>query len=400
MTVRIGMLVDLYTPHISGVTNYVTLNKAWLERRGHDVFVFTFGGEADAEPGVVRSPGLPLKVAGVGLHFALDYDRAARELLETMDLLHVHHPFRSGLLALRYGRPRGLPVVFTNHTRYDLYARHYLPPVASALGRALLKMYWPWFCGRCDLVIAPSPGLRAVLQTLGARASVKVIPNGVDLAPFAHPAPLTRAEAGLPDDKVIVMYLGRLGPEKNLGFLLRAFRQAAMNCPEAGLAIVGGGKALANLRADVERAGLAGRVSLLGQVPYAQIPSVLRLADVFVTASQTEVHPFSLIEALASGLPALGIQSPGVSDTIIDGENGLLSAPDVEAFVAGMTRLVREPETRRRMGARARALAQQYDINQTGQSVLEEYERLVVYRSRAKLAVRASARTTSRSEMK
>jgi 1,2-diacylglycerol 3-alpha-glucosyltransferase len=134
--------------------------------------------------------------------------------------------------------------------------------------------------------------------------------------------------------------------------------------------------------------GLADRVFLLGQVPYEQVPAVLRLADVFVTASQTEVHPFSLIEALASGLPALGVQSPGVSDTLVAGENGLISAPDVGDFAAKLARLVKEPGLRRRMGAQARELAWQYDINHTGQRVLDEYERLAAQRARVGSAVR------------
>ncbi len=380
---RIGMLVDMYKPNISGVTNYVALNKKWLEARGHKVFVFTFGNEdyEDDELYIVRSPGLPLNVNDTGFHLSLRYSRPAERKLQTMDVIHVHHAFLSGPMALRYCKPHGQPIIFTNHTRFDLYAEHYLPRmVPDAVGETFLRAYLPNFCAQCSLVIAPSPGIAAVLRGLGVGAPIQVIPNGIDLAPYEHPPALTRAAAGLPDDATVLMYVGRLSPEKNLAFLLRAFFGVAAARPDTCLALVGGGPELENLRDQVEHSGFAERVRFFGKVDFTLVPAYLQLADVFVTASQTEVHPFSLIEALASGVPALGIQSPGVGDTIVDGVNGLLSAPDIAAFTAKLMRLVMEPDLRQRMRAGARASAGQYDLNRTAQAVLDEYVRLAAER--------------------
>src|SRR5258707_1544612 len=108
------------------------------------------------------------------------------------------------------------------------------------------------------------------------------------------------------------MYLWRLGAEKNLAFLLRSFGGVAAACQEVVLALVGDGPETDKLRDQAQKLGLASRVFFLGQVPHADVPAYLHAADVFVTASETEVHPFSLIEAMAAGLPALGIASPGV----------------------------------------------------------------------------------------
>ena len=106
---RIGMMVDVYKPHISGITNYITLNKKFLERMGHEVFVFTFGNEdyPDDETNIIRSAGMPL--LNTGYYVSLNYSKRARALIRTMDVVHVHHPFLSGSLALRYCRPRGIP---------------------------------------------------------------------------------------------------------------------------------------------------------------------------------------------------------------------------------------------------------------------------------------------------
>ena len=137
-----------------------------------------------------------------------------------------------------------------------------------------------------------------------------------------------------------------------------------------------------NLRDQAHRAGLASRVFFLGQVPHAEVPAYLRLADVFVTASETEVHPFSLIEAMAAGLPALGIASPGVGDTIVDGHNGLLSTSDLATFTAKLIRLVLEPDLRGTLARQATESSRQYDINRTAALVLREYERLAGRRTK------------------
>ena len=377
---RIGMMVDMYKPYISGVTNYVALNKRWLEAQGHKVFVFTFGGEdyEDDELNVVRSPGIPMSMKDINVSLSFRYSATAQKKLQTMDVVHVHHPFLSGPLALRYCRSHNIPIAYTNHTRLDLYAHHYLPAmVPDAVGETFLRAYMPNFCGQCDLVIAPSAGLAEVLRGLGVDSPIQVIPNGIDFAPFENVAPLTHAEAGLPEDALVLMYVGRLSQEKNLTFLLRAFFGVAAAHPKVVLALVGGGPEMENLKDQADHSGYADRVKFFGRVEFESVPSYWALGDVFVTASVTEVHPFTLIEAMASGLPALGIASPGIADTIVEDETGLLSSLDIAVFTAKLMRLVMEPETRARMSVAARERARLYDINRTGKSVLDEYYRLI-----------------------
>ena len=164
---RIGMMVDAYKPYISGVTNFVALNKRQLEKMGQEAFVFTFGGSpaVDDEPNVIRSPGVPLGKTGFSL--GLRYSSAVRRLLQSMDVFHVQHPFLSGQLALRYRRANQIPVVFTNHTRYDLYARVYVRLIPNNLMGLFLRLYLPRFYRACDQVIAPSEGARQFMLGLG-----------------------------------------------------------------------------------------------------------------------------------------------------------------------------------------------------------------------------------------
>jgi glycosyltransferase involved in cell wall biosynthesis len=380
---RIGMMADLYKPHMSGVTNSIALNKRMMEQAGHAVYLFTFGDPdfVDDEPNVIRSPGIPL--AETGAYLSLSYPKRARRLLQSMDLVHAHHPFLSARLAIRYCRPFNIPIIFTNHTRYDLYAQAYLPLLPDQVGNAFLQAYMSWLCREMDLVIAPSAGLERVLVGLGVLSPIVVLPNGIDLAPFRQPRePLSHESLGLLPGGVILIYVGRLGPEKNLAFLVRAFAGVASAYPEARLLLVGEGPERDNLEDQVSRSGLRGRVGFTGLVEYADLPAYLATADAFVTASVTEVHPLSVIEAMAAGLPVLGIASPGIEDTIEDGLTGYLSPDDLPAFTAKMTRLVAERESRREMAQRARQASEAYAIERTSSRLMEHYDKLVLERPR------------------
>jgi len=375
---RIGMLADVYKPHVSGITHYIGLNKEYLEKLGHEVFVFAFGDEElqDKDANIIHSPGLPL--VDTGYYLGVRYNQAAQRLLRTMDLVHVHHPFISGRLALRYCKPRGIPVVFTNHTRYDLYAKAYIPALPDIVGESFLKTYLPDFCEAVDLVIAPSSGMRDVLNKLGVTVDISVVPNGVNLKPFLEGTEvINRTQLGFTTDDIILIYAGRLGPEKNLTFLLRSFNGAVQAYDNVKLVFVGDGPERDNLEDRMRLMGIEKHVRFTGMVPYDKIASYLRMADGFVTASVTEVHPLSVIEAMAAGLPILGIQSPGIGDTVDDGVSGFLSPDeDLAAYTAKMVRLITDRNCRQDMGEQARRISQMYAIENTTQMMLSHYQRL------------------------
>jgi 1,2-diacylglycerol 3-alpha-glucosyltransferase len=374
---RIGMMADMYKPHVSGITNYISLNKQFLEQAGHEVFIFTFGDldYPDYETNVIRSPGLALVDTGYYLNFR--YSRKAKALLLTMDLVHVNHPFLSGRLALRYCRPLHIPIVFTNHTRYDLYAQAYMPLLPEEISNSFLQSYMPPFCMAVDLVVSPSPGMADVLRKLGVTSPIEVVPNGVELERYQQACDDCRSEFGFTPEDILLVYSGRLGPEKNVDFLLQAFAGVAEAVDKVHLLVIGGGPEEEDLKKLANQLGITKSVHFLGMIEYDLIPQFLSMCDIFVTASVTEVHPLSVVEAMASGLPALGIRSVGVGDTIEDGKTGFLSSQNQAAFAAKLTRLCFDRSLRRKMGGAARKASEKYAIGRTTQVMLAHYERLV-----------------------
>jgi len=286
---RIGMMTDLYKPYISGVTNYISLNKRYLEQAGHEVFVFTFGDldYKDDETRIFRSPGLQL--VDTGYYLSFHYSRQVKALLQTMDVVHVHHPFLSGRLALRYCRPLRIPILFTNHTRYDLYAQAYLPLLPEEISATFLESYMPSFCNAVDLVISPSTGMAQVLQKLGVKSHIEIVPNGVELQLFhQNGQSAQRTKIGFKVEDIIFVFSGRLGPEKNLSFLIKAFAGVAEAIENVHLVIIGGGPEEQALKNQAAGIGASKRVHFFGMLEYDLLPPYLAMCVAFDDASTTE----------------------------------------------------------------------------------------------------------------
>jgi glycosyltransferase involved in cell wall biosynthesis len=378
-SMKIGMMADTYKPYISGVTNYIALNKQALEAAGHEVYVFTFGDldYQDDEPRVIRSPGLPL--ADTGFYLSLRYKTRHKKLLQTMDVVHVHHPILSGRLAISYCHPSHIPIIYTNHTRFDLYAQARLPLMPEEVSLGLLQAYMPAFCSEMDLVISPSRGMEKVLRQYGVQGPIEVVPNGVDLTRFHNAEPLPRSEFGFTDDDILLVYAGRIAPEKNLEFLFRAFAGVSDIIPNAHLLVVGGGQKdhLEGITPIPGELGIADRVRFVGMIPYDKLPSYLAMCDVFVTASITETFGMSTVEAMGTGLPVIAIHSPGASDIIEDKKTGFLSQYDLASFTATLTYAIINRNLLKEIGESAREASKKYSIERTTDIMLNHYARLL-----------------------
>ena len=369
---KIGMVTSCYKPVVNGVTHMISLYKQELEALGHEVYVFTLGQpDPDGEDtNVIRSPAIPFKD---GYYMSLRYSREAQKLMYQMDILHCHHLIMSVELAHRYAN---CPVIYTNHTRYDLYANSKvsLPQPAAD---ALMRQIWPEFSDFADVVITPSESVRQVMLDFGVRRPIEVIENGIELRPFYYPtAPKAKAVLGIPKTAVLAIYIGRLAPEKNLFTLLKQVAAARDIVPDLHLALGGHGELEEALRDYAAALGMETAVHFLGNLPYEALPNYLAAADFFVTASLTEVHPLTVIEAMAAGLPVAAPMAPGIVDTVISGEFGfLVKDPDV-GLAAAIVGLALDKERRQTMGQNARMASERYDIKDTVQRTLALYEKL------------------------
>ncbi|MBI3957888.1 MAG: glycosyltransferase [Chloroflexi bacterium] len=375
---RIALFSDIYKPAVNGVVNHVALLKRYFERWGEQVWLFVPGqpDEADDEVNVIRLPGIP--IADTGYYLSVALDQRARNILKQADVIHVHHPFLSGSFGLNAARKYDLPLVFTNHTRYDLYVQQYLPLIPDALSDTALQAFFHLFSQRCSAFIAPSQGIADLMrEEWGVQGQVAVIPNGVELDDF-HRAKLhtSRHELGIPADAVVGVYVGRVSWEKSVDRLLRNFAILAREDGRLHLLLVGGGPALNDCRKLAQELGIDSRVNFTGIAAYDKIPGYLKLADFFVSASVSEVHPLTFIEAAATGLPAVGIDSPGVTDMIVDGKTGFVASDSDLSFGLRVLRLAVDTDLRARMGRAAQEHSHAYAAHTNAREVLNLYQSL------------------------
>lgn len=369
---HIGMVTAVYKPVVNGVTRMVELYRQHLEAAGHEVTIFTLG---EPDPGddehIIRSPGF--QVSERGYYLTMGFSRQAQKLMRQMDILHSHHLIMGVEMAHRYGR---CPVIYTNHTRYDLYGNTILN-LPQPAADAILRQVWPEFCNYADVVITPSESVRQIMLDFGVQAPIVTIENGVELQPFHQPqSPCRKADFNIPDTAVLLTYVGRLAAEKNVDCLLDQFAVAIDVVPDLHLMLVGDGPSRESLETQAHQLGIGDHVHFTGAVPSIEVPNYMAAANLFVTASVTEVHPLTVIEAMAAGLPVVAIASPGIIDSVESGRTGLLTSRPDGGLAAAMVGLALNARQRAQMSAAARTDSYRYDIRRTVDLTKQLYERM------------------------
>ena len=235
-----------------------------------------------------------------------------------------------------------VPFVVTYGYHYGDVARIAGSRLKPRLYRWLERLAFP----RAATVIVTSPAMRDQLEAMSRAPRVAMFPNGIDTVAFAPTARPHR-----PRERRVVLAVGRLEPEKNLGRLVDAI--ALIDDPPVRLVLVGEGRERAELEQRAEARGVA--IELRGVVPHRELPRHLAEADVYALPSLTEGHPKALIEAMASGVPCVGSARGGIPTLIEHGVSGLLFDPeDPRAIAAAIRRVLTDRALAERLAAAAR----------------------------------------------
>ena len=366
---RIAHLTATFPPYPGGAGNTCYRFARGQAQRGHHVEVFT--APAQGEP---PDPGRAV-VHRIKPTFAIGNAPLIPSLarIEGFDVVHLHYPFIFGSELTLLGR------LSRRRRRQALLVHYKNRLVGKGTRRALFDAYEhtaaPLLAREADRVCVLSPDHASsvpYLRRTGERRPEKLIevPNGVDTKLFA-PEPngsAVRARLGIPDDALVAAFVATLDRAhhfKRLDLAIEALARiagegaaaAAQPSPAAHLVVAGGGELLETFRDQATAAGVGERVHFLGPVPHAELPGVLRGADLLLlTTEPPESFGIALIEAMACGLPVIATEYPGVRAVVDEGATGIV-VPRGEA--AAVTAAVREridagPSGRARMGAAGR----------------------------------------------
>jgi len=183
-------------------------------------------------------------------------------------------------------------------------------------------------------------------------ASLRYVPNGIDLARFAGPS----TPPPWPGAGPIVGTVTALRPEKNLGRLVRAFHLAAAGSP-ARLVLIGDGPERPGLEQLARELGIADRVHFAGHI--SDPAPLIKALDIFAMSSDTEQMPMSLLEAMAAGLPAVATDVGDIRAMLPEAGRAFVTPLEDEALGQALGTLIRQPRLREELGAANRAKAEQ-----------------------------------------
>lgn len=366
---RVALFSNTYPPSLNGVANVTHFYRLGLEEIGHEVHVF--GPEPKGEDPFEDDPAVhrfrSVRIPGeVDYMLALPplFSKSLGRMTEMMsfDIVHTQHPVWVGTWGQSYGRRKGLPIVSTAHSQYEVYAnRTFLPTewIEPVVTRHVTQYF-----NRCQVVTTPVRWMRELLIKRGITAPVELVPNPVDLSALRGPQrDETRKKIGLTNGDMVVGYLGRLSSVKRLQVLINAVSLLAKQRPDVRLVVVGDGSNRAAMRRLAKRR-LGDRATFVGAVPHAEVEHYHAAFDVFATASSSETQPLAYTEAMFVGTPVVALATPGAADMIEDGVNGLLVPPGegAEGLARAVGRVIAEPDLagRLREGGRAFAEARHY----------------------------------------
>ncbi|MGE5371827.1 MAG: glycosyltransferase family 4 protein [Solirubrobacterales bacterium] len=377
---RIGLFSDSYTPYTSGVVTSIQTLKAELTARGHDVHVFApeYPNHMETETNIHRFFSVP---APTNPDFTLPVPISPRmtALVKRLrlDVIHVHSPFLLGQMGMRCANRWDIPLVFTYHTKYDQYVHYF--PLAQDLARDLTIRYSRYFCGKCDLVIAPSTDIESVIRGYGIRTTVRVVPTGVDTDKYTAGDPdWLRQRFHIEPDRKICLFVGRLSPEKNLAFLIEAMARVKAR-EKVTLVLTASGPMERELRQLAAAQGMVEGTDLIftGFLNDEELVNAYAGSDLFTFASVTETQGVVLVEAMASGLPIAAVEASGTRDMVQNGSQGILTPVDLDQFTEAIIRLLSDSALREQMAAAGVQRAQALSAQGMAEKLENEYTRLI-----------------------
>lgn len=379
---RVLMISDVYFPRVNGVSTSIRSFRADLARAACESVLVAprYPAGWDDEPDVVRvrSRYLPfdpedrLMSASAALHAALH--QAGR-----FDVVHIQTPFVAHRVGLAVAARTGCRTVETYHTYFEQYFHHYLDWVPKRALQSLARRLSRRQCDAVDRVVSPSPEMRDVLRGYGISAPIDVIPTGLDLGDFdAGDGARFRAAHGIAPDRPVMLHVGRVAFEKNLGFVVDVLERVRREVPRTLLVIAGEGPALGDLKRRVSARRLAGDVLFVGYLDRrSALLDCYRSANVLVFASNTETQGLVPLEAMAAGTPVVSTAVLGTR-AIIGPERGAIRVrEDAAEFAAAVARVLRDASLQRAMGREARIyVAEQWSSEAMAARLAGVYEAL------------------------
>ncbi len=287
------------------------------------------------------------------------------------EVIHIHTLGPLGLAGIRYAKRHKIPLIGTYHSHLPDFVVCLSPnKKINKSGRKHLSKEIVWklsnyFYNKCDLVTAPSESIKEVLEKNGITTKVVFLSNGLALDSFS-----AKEKYG---NEARLLHVGRKSFEKNIDILIKAIGILREEFPDINLDLAGGGPALKSLKSLVKKLDLERNVHFLGFIEHAQLNKVYKEHDIFVTASTIETQGVVILEAMASGLPIVGVRRLAIPDLVKNDINGYIAEPFDEKDMAEKIKILyKNSDLREAFGKKSAELVKEHDVK----DVIEKLEKL------------------------
>lgn len=398
---KILMISDVYFPRVNGVSTSIRTFAQSLRQQGHVVHLIAPKYPVAIEQSQTEDEQWITRIDARKIVFdPEDYlmkwsalmDYAGHLHTGDYDLVHIHTPFIAHYAGLKIAKQLQVPAVETYHTFFEDYMHHYLPWVPRSLAVRIAQSVSRKQCQQVDTVVSPSAQMRDVLQQYGVTTPITVIPTGLDASRFIPgDGAAFREKYGIPAQRPLLLFVGRVAHEKNIQFLLEMLSLVIQDHPEVLLVITGEGPAEAMLKKMSRDKGLQQHVMFLGYLDRAiGLNAAYQAADIFVFASKSETQGLVLLEAMAQATPVVAIAELGTASILRQEQGALIAKDDELHFAEQVQTLLIDRQLRERIGKQGKRYVEQvWSSDAQATKLIECYQRLVL--SHLSLATSATA---------
>ncbi|MFA5188207.1 MAG: glycosyltransferase family 4 protein [Patescibacteria group bacterium] len=379
-SLKIGFFTDTYLPQVNGVVTSIESFRQELEKQGHQVYIFCPRADHKKDDkSIIRFPSIKF-VFQPEYHVSLPFTRhLLRDFWEKeLDIVHAHTPFSLGLLGYYYSYIKKVPFVYTYHTLYPEYVKSYVWNGRLITPKMVAKIT-AMFSNRCDLNIAPSGKIKKLLKSYGVKKPITVLPTGIKVEKFSKRARPNnfRSKYKIKPEEKVLLYVGRLGQEKNIEFLLKAFFVLKQSQQKIKLILVGDGPAKKNLQKLVKDHGLGKDVIFTSYLSQTEVIRANQSADLFIFASKTDTQGLVLLEAAASGLPIVAVKDDAFVKILEDKVNGYIVKQNVAEFNKRILQILDNKKLYQRLSKKSAEIAENFSIEKQTAELIQAYRKLL-----------------------
>ncbi|MEK5382883.1 glycosyltransferase family 4 protein [Niallia sp. FSL W8-0635] len=372
---KIAIFSDTYFPQVNGVAQTLRRLSNHLDKKQITYQVYSPENKSSTTyPNINQFPSLPFFLYPECRTVITNPKKIENNLKQFKpDLIHLATPYMMGLYGLFAAKKLNIPVVSSYHTNFDQYLKYY----HASLLEPFLWKYLKWFHQSTEKIFVPSKETQKKLESLNF-SDLKVWGRGIDSDLFK---PNTDAKEQIKKkfhirEKYILLFVGRLAPEKDLDTLNKIVDKLPSNIKDSVHWLIVGDGPSKEMWEEKEKK--QNNMTLTGYIKGDELARIYAGADLFVFPSYTETFGNVVLEAMACGTPAIVANEGGVKDFVIDNVNGrICEKRNAESFIVAISELLGNEKMRLGMGREARGYALTQSWNSIFDGLLSDYYEVI-----------------------